>query len=87
MGSKRYNGVRFQCYSHDHLPPHVHAFYNRIEVILELRDDGALALMDRLDAISPKDAPRGYVRYIRRVAEAHYDVLIALWEEIHGTAN
>jgi len=47
MGSIRFEGVRFEAYSNDHDPMHVHGFYAEVEVILELRRDRTVLLARR----------------------------------------
>ena len=83
MGSKRYEGVRFQCYSLDHPPPHVHAFYAGYEVIIELLPDGTVRVAKRDDAVST-GASKSDVRYMLDIAHLNAAELNALWRSIHG---
>ncbi len=83
MGSRRYEGVRFQCYSLDHLPPHVHAFYAGCEVIIELLADGTVRVAVRNDAVSP-GASASDVRYMLDLAHLNSAALNFLWRSIHG---
>jgi hypothetical protein len=53
VGSKTYDGVRFSAWVDDHIPPHVHAFYAGIEVVIELAE-GEFRVADRKDAITPR---------------------------------
>ena len=62
MGSLRFNGVRFTAYSMDHAPRHVHGFYADVEVIVDLRVDGKLALANRADAIRPSNGSKADAR-------------------------
>ena len=86
MGSRQIDGVRFQCYSLDHAPPHVHAFYGGSKVILELLPDGTVRIAKRRKAVTPGNTPDNTVRRIRRTAVKRYAELLALWEAIHGKA-
>ena len=31
------NGIKIDCYSGDHLPPHIHAIYNEHEALIEIK--------------------------------------------------
>ena len=86
MGSLRFDGVCFVAYPQDHEPRHVHGFYAETEVIVELRLRPAreVAKADRSDAVRPGNAKRNDVKYILRVAAAHFDDLVRLWEEAHA---
>ena len=86
MGSVRFDGVRFVVYVEDHVPRHVHGFYAETEVILELRDvpQREVALANRSNAVRPGNANRGDVRRILRVARAHFEELVKLWEKAHA---
>ena len=53
-------------------------------VIVDLLSDGNIALADRKDAIRPGNAKRSTVKKVLTTALAHYDDLVALWEEVHG---
>ncbi|MFB3813921.1 MAG: DUF4160 domain-containing protein [Terriglobales bacterium] len=84
MSSRRFGSVKFICYPQDHVPRHVHGFQGEAEVIVDLREDGAVGLADRPDAIRPGNAKRSDVRKVLRVAAEHFEELVALWEEIHA---
>jgi hypothetical protein len=84
MGSIRLSGVRFTAYTMDHSPRHVHGFYADIEVIVDLRADGGIALASRTDAIRPSNASKSDVRHVLTVAAGHFDELVSLWEKHHG---
>lgn len=84
MGSYWFDGVTFRVYPGDHAPAHVHARYQGIVAILELGQDRNARLANRWDALRPADAKRNYLRHILRVANAHFDDLMELWEEAHG---
>jgi hypothetical protein len=84
MGSLRFDGVRFAAYTMDHEPRHVHGFYAEVEVIADLRRNGAVALADRTDAIRPSNASKSDVRYVLTTAAKHFDELVSLWEKHHG---
>jgi hypothetical protein len=71
-------------YPEDHDPPHIHARYQGILVILALDEDGHVRLADRWDVIQPGDAKKNQVRHVLKVANAHYDDLMELWEEAHA---
>jgi hypothetical protein len=70
----------------DHEPRHVHGFYGEVEVIADLRQDGRVALANRVDAIRPGNGSAADVRHILRMAAAHFDELVRLWEKHHGGA-
>ncbi len=84
MGSIRFDGVRFTAYTMDHEPRHVHGFYAEVEIIVDLRQDGAVSLASRADAIRPSNASKSDVRRILTVAAKHFDELVSLWEKHHG---
>ncbi len=50
---------------------------------MDLLDDRTVALADRTDAISPANAKRNNVKRILRVAQEHFDELVAAWEKMH----
>lgn len=86
MGSLRFEGILFSIYPHDHLPRHVHGYYGRTAVVIELLPGGA-QVADRHDAIQPSAAKRSDVARILRLAEEHHRELNRLWESIHGTGR
>jgi len=82
VGSKTFDGVWFMAYVKDHVPPHVHAFYAGVQVILELDfEQRIIRLADRKDRIMPRNAKKSDVKRIRRVADAYSDTLFELWEK------
>ena len=83
MGSLRFNGIRFAAYTMDHEPRHVHGFYADIEVIVDLRMNGSVALANRKDAIRPGNASKSDIRHLLTVAARHFDELVSLWEKHH----
>jgi len=84
MSSIRFDGVRFVAYAMDHDPRHVHGFYADIEVIVDLRADGRVALANRTHAIRPSNGSKSDVRHVLTVAAIHFDELVVLWEKHHG---
>jgi hypothetical protein len=85
VGSIRFDGVRFVAYPEDHKPCHVHGFYGETEVIVDLREKPReVARADRTNAVRPGNASRSDVKHILRVAAAHFDELLKLWEEAHA---
>jgi Domain of unknown function (DUF4160) len=62
---------------------HVHGLYAGTEAIIDLLDDRAVALSDRIDAISPADAKRSDVKKLLNAARDHFDELVAAWEKMH----
>ena len=68
----------------DHQPRHVHGFYAEIEVIVDLRPDGKVALASRSDAIRPSNGSKSNVRHVLAGSARHFDELVALWEKHHG---
>ena len=83
MGSLRFNGVRFVVYPNDHEPRHVHGFYAGVEVVVDLRRDGTVALANRTDAVKPGNGSRADVRHVLTTAVQHFDELVALWRSHH----
>ena len=83
MASRRLGGVLFVAYPQDHTPRHVHGFRGEAEVIIQLADDGTVAIANRRDAIRPADAKRSDIRQILAAAAEHFDLLIELWEKMH----
>jgi hypothetical protein len=87
VGTKTFDGVWFISYSEDHLPPHVHAKYADVEVIIELTPDGGIMQSSRIDAIRPRNAKRNDIRTVLYVAADHSEELHALWERTHGPSS
>ena len=83
MTSLKRSGVRFVVYPQDHQPRHVHVFVAEAEVIVDLRDDGTVAIADRKDAIRPGNAKRSDIRKAMMLAAEHFDKLAAMWEAMH----
>jgi len=87
MGSLRFAAVLFCIYSHDHPPPHVHATYGGIEVILDLLPEGNIEVSSRAEPVKPRNAKLGDIRRILRVARMHETELRELWRQTHGTSH
>jgi hypothetical protein len=85
VASLKFGAVRFVIYSNDHPPRHVHGFSGETEAVIDLREDGTIALAKRRDTIRPANAKRSDVKKILRAAEKHFEELAALWENIHGS--
>ncbi len=83
MGSKTFDGVRFSAYPDDHPPPHVHAFYAEIRVIVEL-ENGETRLSARPDAVRPVNGKQSDVRHVLRAATRYADELVELWRAARG---
>jgi hypothetical protein len=83
MGSKTFSGVRFQAFTDDHDPPHLHGLYADIEVLVELLN-GRAYLANRDDAIRPANAKRSDVRHVLITAAKHAEELLALWRNARG---
>ena len=83
MGSKAFEGVTFRAYPNDHEPRHAHGFYAEVEVIVDLKRDGMVALADRTDAVRPSNGSKSDVRHILEIAAKHFAELVALWEKHH----
>jgi hypothetical protein len=81
MTTVRVGEVRFRVYPQDHLPRHVHGFIGAGEVIVDLRQDGAVALADRSDAVCR--VTRAEVRKVLVAAAMAFDRLAAAWEAMH----
>lgn len=56
------------------------------EIIVDLLEDGNVALAKRKDAVRPPNAKRSDVKRILRSAAEHFDELVQLWEKTHGKA-
>jgi hypothetical protein len=87
VGTKTFDGVWFQSYSRDHAPPHVHASYGEVLVIVDLMTGGGVRQSLRWNAVVPKNGKRSDVRYVLAVAAEHWHELWALWEKTHGTPS
>jgi hypothetical protein len=83
VSTVRVRGVIFQVFPYDHKPRHVHGLYAGTEVIIDLLDDRAVALSDRVGAIAPANAKRNDVKKMLRVARDHFGELVAAWEKMH----
>jgi hypothetical protein len=82
--SRRFGSVLFAAYPQDHIPRHVHGFTAHTEVIVDLRQDGSVAIANRRDAVRPGNAKRNDVRSILSAAADHFEELVALWEKMHA---
>jgi hypothetical protein len=76
----RVGEVRFRVYPWDHIPRHVHGFVGSGQVIVDLLDDGSVALVRR-NAI--RRATRTEVRRVMAAAAAAFNRL-ADASEVHG---
>ncbi len=83
MGSQTFEGVRFQGFTDDHDPPHLHGFYAEVEVLVELLN-GSAYLANRDDAVRPLNGKRSDVAHVLRTAAKHADELLALWRAARG---
>ena len=83
MTTIRIEGVYFRVYPDDHEPRHVHGEYAETVAIVDLLQDGSVALADRTDRVLPSNAKRSDVKKILRVAMKHFETLIATWEQMH----
>ncbi len=70
----------------DHEPRHVHGFHAEVEVIVDLRRDGAVSLADRTDAVRPSNGSKSDVRHVLTVAANHFEELALIWEKQHERA-
>jgi len=82
VGSKTFDGVWFEAYSDDHLPPHVHGYYASVEVIVEFIN-GKTRLAHRKKAVIPANAKQTDVNRILRTANKNADDL-ELWRVARG---
>jgi len=71
-------------YVEDHPPPHVHARYAEIAVILDLLPGGGIAISRRVFAVRPPNAKQSDVNRVLRVAQANESALRALWRSLYG---
>jgi len=86
MGSLRFDGVWFMIYVDDHPPPHVHARYAEIAVILDLLPGGGIAISHRAFAVRPPNAKQNDVKRVLRVALENEPALRELWRTLYGEA-
>lgn len=84
MGSLRFDGVWFMIYVDDHPPPHVHARYAEIAVILDLLPGGSIAISRRAFAVRPPNAKQSDVNRVVRVARENQAALRNLWRSLYG---
>ena len=85
MGTLRFDGVWFAIYSRDHPPPHAHATYGGIAVIVQFDFVGRkVEKAARIDAVMPGNASRSALKHILRAAERHLSELQLMWERTHG---
>jgi hypothetical protein len=82
MSTVRVGEVRFRIYPQDHVPRHVHGLIGAGEVIVDLRDDGSVALANRRNAVSR--VTRTEVRRVLAAAATAFDRLAGTWEEMHN---
>ncbi|WP_128913264.1 DUF4160 domain-containing protein [Granulicella sibirica] len=87
MGSVRFDGIVFFVFTRDRAPPHVHAYYGDLTVILELREEGGVWIADRSDALEPRDPKKNEVRRVLRCARANEEALRELWRRTHESSN
>lgn len=86
MGSARFGGVTFRVYAGEHegAPvPHVHARFDRGEVVIELLDGGTVRLSNAHHAAIAGIVKRSEIRKAIATAEAAYDLLLAEWKAMH----
>ena len=85
--SLRFDGVRFYVYLDDHEPRHVHGRMGGAEVIVDLRSQGGVAVARRAEDAVWGRTKRSEVKKILKIADRHFEELVGLWEEIHGSAD
>ncbi len=73
-------------YSNDPPPRHVHGFCAKTEAVVDLRNDGNVALARRKDAVRPANAKSSDVKKILSAAAENFEALVKLWEGTHGKA-
>jgi len=86
VGSVRISGVTFRVYAGDHegaLIPHVHAEFDRGEVLLELLDDGTVRFSEVHRSAVIGKVKRSDIRKAIKAAKAAFDRLFAEWKEMH----
>jgi hypothetical protein len=81
MGTVTVGEVRFHAHPGDHNPRHVHAKIGSGEVVIDLLDDGKVALSPRKRA--RKNVTDSEVRKALNAADAAYKQLVILWEKAH----
>ncbi len=83
VSSIRLHGVRFYLFPDDHEPRHAHAEYGESQVVVELGADGDVCMSRRFGQVQSANARRSDVNRILIVAAEYFDVLTALWEQMH----
>jgi Protein of unknown function (DUF2442) len=75
VASIRLDGIRFVVYSNDHPPRQVHGILSEVEVIINLRADGAVSLAARKDRIRPANEKRATIKRILQTAAENFNCL------------
>ena len=83
MWARSFDGIRFQAYTEDHLPPHVHGSYAETEVVIDLID-GKASISGRDKSVLPRNAKLSDVNRIVRAAGKYTDELMDLWRAARG---
>lgn len=74
--------IRIYAPPREHPPPHVHVHKAGGLVIIELGVVGTVATVRTVHGMSPRDVLKAL-----RLVERRSELLMALWEELHGQAS
>lgn len=80
------SGVLFSVSSHDHWPPHVHAEFAGIDVVVEMMQ-GEARVATRKRPMRPTNAKRSDGNKILQAAANNADISLAIWEQVHGLSG
>lgn len=75
----RKNGFRFQVFTEDHIPAHVHVFKAGKEVVINLGDETAKPWVRENKGMKRNDQDQAVL-----IAAEFQDYLLAEWRKIHG---
>ena len=64
-----HNGISFNIYTHDHNPPHVHAFYGEYEASFRIRDGGKMF----------GEFPKRATKMVKQFILLHKKELLEMW--------
>lgn len=75
----RKNGFRFQIFTDDHEPAHVHVFKAGKEVVINLGSEAAKPWVRENNGMKRADQDQAVI-----IASKYQDYLLGKWRQIHG---